>query len=98
MGDETDRIRVKLAQRGWDLRRVAVTLLGFLVLVVGLVLLALPGPGLLVVALGLAILATEFVWAWRAQRYVHTKARTAGRRAQRWGRGRFLPRHRPSRR
>lgn len=91
MGDETDRIRVKLARRRWDLRRVAVTVAGFVVLLVGLAMLVLPGPGLLVVALGFAILATEFLWAWRAQRYVQNKARGAGQRAQRWGRGRFLP-------
>lgn len=86
----TDQIRAKLANRHWDLRRVAVTLLGFLVVLIGLVLLLLPGPGLLVVALGFAILGTEFLWAWRMQRYVRTKARHAGRRAWR-SRGRFLP-------
>lgn len=82
MGDDTDRIRVRLAHRRWDVRRVVVTLVGFLVVLLGLVLLVLPGPGLLVVALGFAILATEFVWAWRAQRYVQRKARHAGRRAR----------------
>lgn len=88
MGDETDRIRVKLANRHWGPRRVAVTLLGFVVLLAGLVLLMLPGPGLVVVALGFAILATEFVWAWRAQRFVKNKARHAGHRARRLRRGR----------
>lgn len=86
----TDQIRAKLANRRWDLRRVVVTLLGFLVVLVGLALLLLPGPGLLVVALGFAILGTEFLWAWRMQRYVRTKARHAGRKAWR-SRGRFLP-------
>jgi uncharacterized protein (TIGR02611 family) len=33
------------------------------VIVVGIVLLAAPGPGWLVIFLGLGILATEFVWA-----------------------------------
>lgn len=88
MGHETDRIRLKLSNRRWDPRRVVVTLLGFAVLLVGIVLLALPGPGLVVVALGFTILATEFVWAWRAQRYVQTKARSAGRRAWRSRAGR----------
>jgi uncharacterized protein (TIGR02611 family) len=91
MGADTDRIRLKLANRRWDPRRVAVTLLGFAVLLVGLVLLALPGPGLLVVAIGLAILATEFMWAWRAQRYVRAKARDAGQRAWRFRAGRGGP-------
>ncbi|HVM13525.1 MAG TPA: PGPGW domain-containing protein [Egibacteraceae bacterium] len=90
MGDETDRIRLKLANRRWDTRRVAVTLVGFVVLLLGFTLLLLPGPGLLVIGLGFAILATEFLWAWRAKRFVEKKARSAGHRT-RWLRsGRFL--------
>lgn len=83
MGDDTDRIRLKLANRRWGPRRIAVTLLGFLVLLLGIALLVLPGPGLLVVGLGFAILATEFVWAWRAKRFVQDRARSARRRTQR---------------
>lgn len=92
MGHETDRIRLKLANRRWDLRRVGVTLVGFVVLLVGLALLMLPGPGLLVVLVGFAILATEFLWAWRAQRVVQRKARVALRRARRTRTGRSLAR------
>lgn len=91
MGDDTDRIRLKLANRRWDSRRVAVTLVGFLVLLVGLVLLMLPGPGLLVIALGFAILATEFVWAWRAKRFIQAKARSARHRTRRLRTDRSLP-------
>lgn len=82
MTDDTDRIRAKLANRRWDARRLVVTLLGFTVVVLGLLLLVLPGPGLLVLVLGFAILATEFLWAWRAQRFLHAKARSAGRGAR----------------
>ncbi|MEX0658591.1 MAG: PGPGW domain-containing protein [Egibacteraceae bacterium] len=92
MTDDTDRIRAKLANRRWDARRMVVTLLGFTVVVLGLLLLVLPGPGLLVVVLGFAILATEFVWAWRAQRFLHAKARSAGRGARRSRIGRSLTR------
>ncbi|MCP2031491.1 uncharacterized protein (TIGR02611 family) [Okibacterium sp. HSC-33S16] len=45
--------------------RVGVGLLGGVVAVVGLILVPLPGPGWLVVFLGLAILGTEFAWARR---------------------------------
>jgi uncharacterized protein (TIGR02611 family) len=45
--------------------RVVVALFGFLVVVAGLAMLVLPGPGLLVIAIGLGILALEFVWAER---------------------------------
>ena len=43
-----------------------VAALGFTVLGAGIALLALPGPGVLVIIVGLAILATEFAWAERA--------------------------------
>ncbi len=43
--------------------RVGVALTGLVVIIVGVVLLALPGPGWLVVFAGLGIWATEFDWA-----------------------------------
>ena len=46
-------------------RRVVVTALGIAVLCVGVVLLVLPGPGFLVIALGFFVLATEYDWARR---------------------------------
>ncbi|MGH3083454.1 MAG: TIGR02611 family protein [Gaiellaceae bacterium] len=45
--------------------RAAVALAGFVVVLAGLAMIPLPGPGLLIVAAGLAILALEFVWAER---------------------------------
>ena len=44
-------------------KRIFVLLLGAAVLLAGVAMLALPGPGLLVIILGLVILATEFAWA-----------------------------------
>jgi uncharacterized protein (TIGR02611 family) len=46
-------------------KRYVVTIAGFGVLAFGAVLLVLPGPGLLLIVVGLAILATEYVWARR---------------------------------
>ncbi len=46
-------------------KRIIVIVVGFTVLVIGIVLIVLPGPATLVIPLGLAILATEFVWARR---------------------------------
>ncbi len=43
--------------------RLSVAALGLAVLTVGIVLLVTPGPGLLVIIAGLAILAHEFSWA-----------------------------------
>jgi|SRR5262245_59927925 len=43
--------------------RIGAAIGGFLVVLVGIIMIPLPGPGLLVVAVGLAILALEFAWA-----------------------------------
>lgn len=45
------------------IRHAIVSFFAFLILFLGLLLLVLPGPGLLFVFLGLTLLATEFVWA-----------------------------------
>ena len=47
------------------LRRAVVAVIGFTVLLIGLAMVILPGPAIVVIPLGLAILATEFVWARR---------------------------------
>lgn len=46
-------------------RRLMVLILGVAVLFAGLAMLVLPGPGVIVIILGLVILATEFAWAER---------------------------------
>jgi len=45
--------------------RAAAVLAGFVVALAGLAMIPLPGPGLLVTAVGLAVLALEFAWAER---------------------------------
>jgi len=39
---------------------------GVVLVLAGILMLVLPGPGLLVILIGLALLATEFAWARRA--------------------------------
>ncbi len=46
-------------------KRLMILILGAAVLLAGVAMLALPGPGVLVIILGLVILATEFAWAER---------------------------------
>jgi hypothetical protein len=46
-------------------KRIATTIVGFLVILLGLILIPLPGPGWLIVFGGLAILAREYIWAER---------------------------------
>lgn len=44
-------------------RKALVFSVGIVIVVVGIILMPLPGPGTLIVLGGLAILATEFAWA-----------------------------------
>lgn len=62
------------------LRRVLVFVIGMTLLLGGVALLVLPGPGLLVIFGALALLATEFAWA-RAllQRAKHHASRAANK-------------------
>ena len=46
-------------------RRVVAAAVGFTLLAAGVVMLVTPGPGWLVIFLGLSALAAEFVWARR---------------------------------
>lgn len=71
-GDRHPGLRAMLRRRrAWIKRhptaylayRAAVGVVGTAVTVLGLVLVPLPGPGWLIVFLGLGILATEFAWA-----------------------------------
>ena len=56
-------------------RRIGVLVVGLALLSVGAVLLVLPGPGLLVIVGGLALLATEFAWARRLLVRVRERAK-----------------------
>ena len=46
-------------------RRLVVLVVGSSVVAVGVLMIVLPGPAFVVIPAGLAILATEFVWARR---------------------------------
>ena len=61
------RWRGAIRKRPWlnTTYRVVVTVLGTLVAIIGLILVPLPGPGWLIVFIGLTILGTEFHWARR---------------------------------
>ncbi|MBS1693028.1 MAG: TIGR02611 family protein [Actinobacteria bacterium] len=66
-----DRVRDRpLVDFGY---RIAVGVVGLVVLAVGIVAIPYPGPGWAIVFLGLAILATEFAFAQRALTYVRAR-------------------------
>ena len=67
-------------------KRIAVTIAGGVVILVGVAMLVLPGPGIVVILAGLAILATEYVWAERLlrmakERAVQAKDKVLGKKA-----------------
>ena len=75
-------------------KRVGVFIVGWLIVIVGLALVPLPGPGWAIVFVGLSVLATEFTWAERLKRWVQKvvtdaahkiQARRAARRRRRLG-------------
>lgn len=70
------QFRQKKSSPVW--RRVIVLFAGGAILIIGLVMLVLPGPAIIFIPLGLAILATEFRWA---RQFLST--------ARQWLRGRF---------
>ena len=63
--------------------RVAAAIGGFLVVLLGIILIPLPGPGLLVVAVGLAVLALEFAWAEHLLERTVERLSEAGERVKR---------------
>lgn len=64
-------------------RKVLVGVLGGLLVVAGLAMMVLPGPGIAVSFLGLAVLAREFSWAKQAHRWTRSRFRSAVAKARR---------------
>jgi uncharacterized protein (TIGR02611 family) len=64
-------------------KRIAVLVVGLLLIVAGILLLVLPGPGLLVTMAGLAVLATEYEWARRLLARVRQHARRLSNQVRR---------------
>jgi uncharacterized protein (TIGR02611 family) len=64
-------------------RRVAVTIAGFLLVLIGLAGLVLPIlPGWALIFVGLGVLATEYVWARRALEAARERVRKAAERVR----------------
>ncbi len=69
------------------LERFAVAVVGWSIIVLGIILMPLPGPGTVLVLVGLSILAREYPWAGR----VLERVREGTGRAARWARRRMDP-------
>lgn len=69
------------------IKKVAVQIAGWLLVLVGIAALFLPGPGLLALFAGMALLATQYEWAERRLEPVKKAAlRTAADSVSSWGR------------
>jgi len=77
-------------------RRIAILVVGMTVLLAGIALLVLPGPAVVVIPIGLAILATEFAWARRWLKVVRESAEKGAKRVNL--RAVFTRRNRPNER
>jgi len=55
-------------------KRIAIAAVGAVLIVVGIAALVLPGPGLLLILVGLIVLSTEFEWAEKRVDYMRGKA------------------------
>ena len=55
-------------------RRIAVSIVGFTVLAIGIAMIVLPGPAIVVIPVGLGILGLEYAWARRWLMTVKEKA------------------------
>jgi uncharacterized protein (TIGR02611 family) len=71
-------------------KRALVLVAGAAVVGAGVTMLVMPGPGLLVIIVGLAILATEFAWAERMLDRTTATAATAASKVQSNRNGRLL--------
>jgi uncharacterized protein (TIGR02611 family) len=76
-------VRTAIGRFAW---KIAIALIGFVIVVVGIVLLPLPGPGWLIIFAGLGVWATEFDWASRLLAWTKVKVRVATSWIGRWPR------------
>lgn len=61
--------------------QIGIAVVGFAIILAGLAMMVLPGPGIPALLLGLAILGTEFVWAQRTLLWTKDQAAKAAQRA-----------------
>jgi len=82
--DGVDPVAPMSAMRriGGYARTAVILVVGVTVLLAGIAMLALPGPGLLVIIVGLVILSQEFAWAERLLDRAVEKLAAANSRAQ----------------
>ena len=56
-----------------QLKKAIIGIIGGTIVLIGIVMIVLPGPAFLIIPLGLSILATEFLWAKKMVAVLKTK-------------------------
>lgn len=80
-GERFERMHRGRKESGLPLGRIAMVIAGVALIVGGVVLLAIPGPGILVIAFGGALLAQQFLWVARGLDRLELLLRKLHRRA-----------------
>lgn len=63
LGAYAEELEVYMDMTWRQTRKLFILLIGLTMVVIGIAMIVLPGPALVVIPMGLAVLATEFVWA-----------------------------------
>ena len=74
--------------RNPGIRKFIIALIGSTILLIGVAMVVLPGPAVVVIPVGLAILASEFAWA---RRIIRRGKIFVGRRMRRGAKGEMTP-------
>jgi uncharacterized protein (TIGR02611 family) len=65
------------------IKRFIIGVIGFTILLIGIILIVLPGPAFIVIPAGLAILAIEFAWARKLLKKVKQQIKKNNTEAER---------------
>ena len=77
----------------WQAWRLIILVFGITLVLLGLAMMVLPGPGILTAVIGVAVLAAEFAWARRMLRRAHQQFAVYYNHYEQWrGVSRPLPR------
>jgi uncharacterized protein (TIGR02611 family) len=75
-------VRQILKHSGKFLRRMGVLIVGMFLLIAGIIMIFTPGPAIVFIPAGLALLATEFVWARRLLEHLQPYIKAAIEKAR----------------
>jgi uncharacterized protein (TIGR02611 family) len=78
------RAHVRAIPGGQLAWRLVVTLVGAVIVAVGIVLLPLPGPGWLIIFAGIGVWSTEYAWAARLLRWTRDQVTRYSARLRAW--------------